>query len=987
MAQFDPKKLKKDLEELNKLYKELKRESIGAENFKETEEGVKLLQVALSEARGEVAELNVGFEDTVKFINNIGEEFKNGFNDPLKEGTKSFKTIRGLASQLEDDMKGIVDLEKKELVNIRKKAIIEQQNHKRIKKSLEEKIKIGEKLDKKQQNLLDNLNSEIDINKIIIDQADKRIKAEQKIAKTAGITGALFNGLSNTLGKIGIGGEFFEEGKENIREAAKSGSKLKVVGAGITSVFKGVGQALTDPVTIFGLLTKGFMALLALGQEFAQKTADIGKSFLDMNTSASTVAGSLKTMASNSRYMNYEEAANALKSMNAVAGTSVMISGEQIDAYHKYTHFLGLSEKAAQGLYKVSLLSGKEFGNVGDEIGGVVKGLNQANGTSMSLNDIMEEVTNASAKSMANIGSNPAKLAAAAFQAKKLGLTLDQVAAAGESHLDFENSIAKEMEAELLLGKNLNLETMRAASLSGDEATVAKEMNRLLEENYDSTKGNKIQQKALADAMGVSVEELHSMNQARLLQKKMGDMDAKTRIAAEKEVNKLMATGLTHEEALNKLTKKNLEDTINKGEEVEATNRALEDAKEKLKGALMPLATKIANAIKNFVESDRFTKMLEAIEKAIKWTVDGIDKLIPKIEKMFDWIKANPTLAALIGGGLVLGKIGASMGKALGLTPMNPMYVSVTKGGIIGKAFDGIKNYFTKGKPNINTAASALVKGKCKKTNTKKKPTKTTTKPKPNVKTTPKPKLQQPKLSKFQKFKAAAGKGIKSIGTGISKGASSVGKGFTSLKKGGSKLINKGGALLNKVNPLQGLKKGLTSNAGKFIGKAIKGGLIGALFNAASLYSILNSKSPPLEKAQQIIPLGASILGGALGAVAGSIVPVVGTIGGGLLGSYIGDYIGTIPAIQKALAPPLAKALGGEDVAADFISRPGQPVQKFRKDDIIVGGTSLGGNGKGNDEIVSLLKELISEVKKGGNIYMDGNKVGKSLALANSRMG
>jgi pyrroloquinoline quinone (PQQ) biosynthesis protein C len=112
------------------------------------------------------------------------------------------------------------------------------------------------------------------------------------------------------------------------------------------------------------------------------------------------------------------------------------------------------------------------------------------------------------------------------------------------------------MEAELLLGKNLNLETMRAASLSGDEATVAKEMNRLLEENYDSTKGNKIQQKALADAMGVSVEELHSMNQARLLQKKMGDMDAKTRIAAEKEVNKLMATGLTHEEALNKLTKK-----------------------------------------------------------------------------------------------------------------------------------------------------------------------------------------------------------------------------------------------------------------------------------------------------------------------------------------------------------------------------------------------------------------------------------------------
>jgi hypothetical protein len=58
----------------------------------------------------------------------LENEFKKGFNDPLTEGTKSFKTLRGLASQLEDDMKGIVDLEKKELVNIRKKAIIEQQN-------------------------------------------------------------------------------------------------------------------------------------------------------------------------------------------------------------------------------------------------------------------------------------------------------------------------------------------------------------------------------------------------------------------------------------------------------------------------------------------------------------------------------------------------------------------------------------------------------------------------------------------------------------------------------------------------------------------------------------------------------------------------------------------------------------------------------------------------------------------------------------------
>ena len=38
-------------------------------------------------------------------------------------------------------------------------------------------------------------------------------------------------------------------------------------------------------------------------------------------------------------------------------------------------------------------------------------------------------------------------------------------------------------------------------------------------------------------------------------------------------------------------------------------------------------------------------------------------------------------------------------------------------------------------------------------------------------------------------------------------------------------------------------------------------------------------------------------------------------------------------------------------------------------------------------EVVTLLKELISTVKEGGDVIMDGTKVGKSLVLASSRIG
>lgn len=59
--------------------------------------------------------------------------------------------------------------------------------------------------------------------------------------------------------------------------------------------------------------------------------------------------------------------------------------------------------------------------------------------------------------------------------------------------------------------------------------------------------------------------------------------------------------------------------------------------------------------------------------------------------------------------------------------------------------------------------------------------------------------------------------------------------------------------------------------------------------------------------------------------------------------------------------------------AEDFIIRPGQPIQKFRKDDVVIGGTNLGGN---SQETNQLLKELINIMKQGGNVYLDSNKVG-----------
>lgn len=67
----------------------------------------------------------------------------------------------------------------------------------------------------------------------------------------------------------------------------------------------------------------------------------------------------------------------------------------------------------------------------------------------------------------------------------------------------------------------------------------------------------------------------------------------------------------------------------------------------------------------------------------------------------------------------------------------------------------------------------------------------------------------------------------------------------------------------------------------------------------------------------------------------------------------------------------------------DFIIRPGQPVQKFNKGDLVMGGTQLD---KSSGKTEALLERLVAAVERGGDVYIDGNKVGNAMVLASSKL-
>ena len=96
----------------------------------------------------------------------------------------------------------------------------------------------------------------------------------------------------------------------------------------------------------------------------------------------------------------------------------------------------------------------------------------------------------------------------ASIAAKKLGLNLGAVSSISESLLNFETSISGQLEASLLLGRQINLDRARQLALAGDQEGVMKEILRVVGGEAEFNKMNVIQRKALAESVGLNVEQL-----------------------------------------------------------------------------------------------------------------------------------------------------------------------------------------------------------------------------------------------------------------------------------------------------------------------------------------------------------------------------------------------------------------------------------------------------------------------------------------------
>jgi hypothetical protein len=370
---------------------------------------------------------------------------------------------------------------------------------------LTEKFKRGNDITKDLKKSFDTvIRSQIELNNKQISLEAKLSKARTDSQRNNISQQLIFNNLQQKLNEDvlvelnTLKGINEELKKENSLTNSLKVTSEKILGTSlstVTSMFtmSGIFALIIDSALQFNKASVASGKLLGYGAEKADK---IQSDFI-------SIARSTGNVNITSRSLN--------EAFNQIAESTGFVAEYSEDALKTQimlTKQFGLTGEEAAGIYKLSVLTGKSSAQVNDEmVGAFVATRNQLK-VGVPMKAALAAAAKVSGQLAANLQNNPALITKAVVQAAALGTTLEQTASQGEKLLDFGSSIESELKAELLTGKQLNLERARAAALAGDQITLAQELNKNVGSLEDFQKMNVLEQKSLAEAVGLTSDQL-----------------------------------------------------------------------------------------------------------------------------------------------------------------------------------------------------------------------------------------------------------------------------------------------------------------------------------------------------------------------------------------------------------------------------------------------------------------------------------------------
>ncbi len=362
--------------------------------------------------------------------------------------------------------------------------------------------------------------------------------------------------------------------------------------AGLKVLGPAISKMLTKALGPVGLLVELFMAIKASDKIVADMAKNFGVSYdeaLGMKQEMTTVA-----LKSGNIFVTSKGISETFGAINSSLGTNVMLSEDMAVEFTKLRTMAGFTNEELVGISNLMLGTDKTTKEITGQFLAQAKVSAIQNGVLLNEQKLLKEIGNVSAATTLSFSKNPALIGEAVATAKSLGMELSKVDAIAGSLLDFEQSIENELQAELLLEKDINLEKARQAALNNDLATVAKEISNQIGDSAEFAEMNRIQQEALAKAVGMNREDLAA---TLLMEDKLKGLTAEKAAIAQKDFDTLKAR-VGQEEAMRILEEKGaagLSKQVGMADRFNATMEKLREIFVVVGEALMPILSSLVS--------------------------------------------------------------------------------------------------------------------------------------------------------------------------------------------------------------------------------------------------------------------------------------------------------------------------------------------------------------------------------------------------------
>jgi hypothetical protein len=457
-------------------------------------------------------------------------------------------------------------------------------------------------------------------------------------------------GLSEITGETAgrEAGKLLKQYRDVTKEQSKLGSGIKgfakSAAASTASFFKtggfliAIGKGIQGAV---GLLVKGLKSAVKFLLEIDNRAANLAKSLNMTKLEAAQFDFSILKASGGIDYLNQRlgEAADLAASFadsTGIIATDLKVFNADLGVINRR---FGLSEQQTSEIAKNILISGQSSKEFAVNALGAAEALEMQSGINLQNQAIMKDIAELSATQFLNLKRQPGLIANAVTQARRFGLTMATIEGTQSSLLNFSQSITDEINAELLLGKQLNLSRARSAALQNDYATVAAEISREIGTAADFSEMNYFQQEALAKSVGMTKEELAKALKEQEALEAAGFASAEAR---EEEYNKLKKI-YGEQEALRRIGMKEYTRQKENISFQEKMNNLLHNMKMIFVQSINPLLQKVTtflSANPKFIQNsiDKFKNLVSVVSDFISQLIKGgplSDKLGDKLSKMF----------------------------------------------------------------------------------------------------------------------------------------------------------------------------------------------------------------------------------------------------------------------------------------------------------------------------------------------------------------